>query len=218
MVKKLAQKPKNKCFPNRNKSRLLGKGDYAETYLLCASNGVCDSVAKIGKINKNEFIATKLASDYKVGPKLISHELCKSGAKNIVVMEKMDYTLSNMMHFYSAKFIFNSIKRLHNKLKKRGIQHNDFHLENIMFKNGQALAIDWGFAYYKEIYGSYKKYMQEFNEYDLIPSFYDPDYDMVRLYYDMLQVKETPADLLQLMENYVKKCSKKTKQFFKINI
>ena len=90
---------------------------------------------------------TEINNNSNLSPMIISY------GKNHIIMEKMDYTLKEMLIY--LKLDKNKVKKLiklFRKLDNYNYYHNDLHWKNIMWSNklDNFRVIDWEFATYRK--------------------------------------------------------------------
>lgn len=134
-------------------------------YIYEVSDGVhCDYIGKIIKIEyiddtddytaydrvRNELIIAKLMSDEGIGPTI--YDMCMNENEGIIIMEKYDGNLRQLMlsYFFDRTIpienYLNDVAILVDKMHSLNIYHADLHLRNIFYK-GSALVIgDFGFS------------------------------------------------------------------------
>ena len=142
------------CVENYKFLKLLGQGDYGDVYLMEKNNKLL--VAKYVEDPKKKYpiqyeVAMQIYfSTLKIAPKIYFFDSWKNNEYSLVVMERIDETLEDVLSQKHSKnfldYIFKEIGKLIDLLCKYKIRHNDLHWGNIGFLNHKIILIDFGYA------------------------------------------------------------------------
>lgn len=146
------------------KKELLGKGAYGRVYQLCDVDNKCPYVLKVVDLKKttdvkqfeievtNQMRASKLG----IAPHILDAWIChveKRKVRGFIAMEYLDYPLKKYLYLHKTEFsdqfldqllaqIQESVDRLH----LIDIEHGDLNENNIYYKNGKFMLIDFGLS------------------------------------------------------------------------
>lgn len=146
------------------KKELLGKGANGRVYQLCDADKKCPYVLKVVDLKKttdvkqfeievtNQMRASKLG----IAPHVLDAWIChveKHKARGFIAMEYLDISLKKYLRLHKTEFsdqfldqVVAQIQMSVDSLHLIGIEHGDLNENNIYYKNGRFLLIDFGLS------------------------------------------------------------------------
>lgn len=144
-------------------NKTIGKGTYGYVKIACKQNN-CDYVAKVLELGEDKTEEHEFESeinimlylqerDESISPKVEEAWVCEMDGNpyGIVVMEKMDGTISDLIYEGKAGVILRDLPILISKIKKlneNGIIHGDLKSDNILYKRLSDGSYDYKISDY----------------------------------------------------------------------
>lgn len=147
--------------------KLSNQGAHSEVRIACIKND-CNYIAKIipvgtdfnepdcyteNDLTRYELLITKEMSEIGVAP--LIYDMSLSDTEGIMIMDKYDGTLTDLLFFYQkdkslpVDKILQSIEKLMDKMHQNGIVHRDLSTDNILYTKDNLVAIaDFGISFY----------------------------------------------------------------------
>jgi len=165
------------CDSSWVKKRKIGGGVIGSTYVVCKA-GSCNYVLKIQRLSdgdfRNEVFMLTLLQDKPYIPRIYDAWTCKG--KGYLVLEKLSPRTS-----LSREEKYKQLKKIIKDLHSMKIILNDLKPDNVMYKNGRVMLIDFGKIL------KYKNSKEKYNHF----------------YYGKIDMDEAKyADLLTLEEHW----------------